>query len=254
MESIDICGVRVSAVNLTSACDVVCGWIKHVVKTYVCVVPVATIVECQSDKSYLEVINHAGMATPDGMPLVWLGKWRGCKNIERTYGPDLMQKLCDISQEKGYRHYFYGATADVCKKLEVSLKEKFPKLRIAGTFAPPFRKLTEDELKGVVAEINTACPDILWVGLGSPKQDFWMHELRAQLNVPVMIGVGAAFDFLSGVKRQAPRWMQRTGLEWFFRFCQEPARLWRRYLIGNTKFIYFLARSAIMKTKVSHEN
>jgi len=248
MEWIDVCGVRVSAINIPLACDIIGSWIKERRKAYVCVAPVSTIVECQENKDYRQIVNGANMVTPDGMPLVWCGKWQGSKVINRTYGADLMLALCDISQKEGYRHYFYGGTDFALQNLETRLKERFPRLVVVGKYAPPFRELTAEEDEQFIAEINRLNPDILWVGLGSPKQDFWMVRHRESLNVPAMVAVGAAFDFLSGVKRQAPRWMQRSGLEWIFRLCCEPRRLWKRYLVGNTKFLYYFLCDCFKKS------
>ncbi len=241
----DILGVQISAVNLSLACGVIRNWIENGIRTYVCIVPVSTVVECQKDKTYLEIVNQAGMATPDGMPVVWLGKWAGYKQVSRTYGPDLVLAVCEMSQEKGYRNYFYGGSPEALSLLTLKLKKRFPRLNIAGRLSPPFGELSFDIEKKVLSDINQARPDILWVGLGSPKQDYWMQRTRDQLNVPVMVGVGAAFDFLSGTKRQAPLWIRSAGLEWFFRLCCEPRRLWKRYLIGNTRFIYFLLRDYV---------
>ena len=243
IKRIDILGVKISAVNIPLACETIRAWIENKTQTYVCVVPVSTIVKCQRDKRYLEIINQAGMATPDGMPVVWLGKFLGNKTIERTYGPDLMEAFCQMSQEKGYKHFFYGGTAQVCRMLEARLKDRFPRLTVIGKHSPPFRDLTAEEDDWIVEEINRLKPDILWIGLGSARQDYWMAEHRNRLHVPVMIGVGAAFDFLSGAKKQAPRWIRNIGLEWFFRLCCEPRRLWKRYLVGNTQFIYYVAKN-----------
>ena len=241
----DILGVKISAVNLSVACRQISDWIENKTRTYVCIVPVSTVVECQKDKRYLEIVNQAGMATPDGMPIVWLEKLGGDKTIAGTYGPDLMEAVCQMSQQKGYKHYFYGGTPEACRMLEVKLKEKFPRVSIIGKHSPPFRDLTEKEEEDMVEEINRLEPDILWVGLGSPRQDYWMAQHLHRLNVPVMIGVGAAFDFLSGRKRQAPRWMRNIGLEWFFRLWAEPKRLWKRYLVGNTQFVFYLFKSLL---------
>ena len=246
----DILGVKVTITNLASACETISGWVHSRQKTYVCVAPVSTIVDCQRDMQYKEIVNNAGMTTPDGMPLVWLGKIRGEKVIERTYGPDLMLRLCQVSQEKGYRHYFYGGSPETIQLLSRRLKDQFPKLNIVGSYSPPFRDIRGQESEDVLKHIDSTNPDILWVGLGSPKQDYWMHQHRSRLNVPVMIGIGAAFDFLAGTKRQAPAWMRRCGLEWFFRFLCEPRRLWRRYLIGNTQFIYLLIKETF-KNRIS---
>ena len=245
IEKIDILGVKITPTNLPSACQTIEEWIQVGAPKYICVVPVATIVECQSNENFRRIVNRADMATPDGMPVVWLGKLAGHKTIDRTYGPDLMREVCRLSAKKGYKIYLYGATEPTCRRLELKLLEQFPHLNIVGRFSPPFRPLSDEENDQVLSKINQADPDILWIGLGSPKQDYWMSDYRARLKVPVMVGVGAAFDFLSGAKRQAPAWMQRSGLEWFFRLCCEPRRLWKRYLLGNTKFIYFLLRERI---------
>lgn len=238
----DVLGVRVSAVNLDLACRVIHGWISERAKTYVCVAPVATIIDCQRNPEYKDIINGSGMTTPDGMPLVWIGKRRGHRDMGRTYGPDLMQAFFEFSQDKGCRHYFYGGTQATLDKLIERIRRQFPKIQICGSFAPPFRKTVVTESRDIIGRINDAHPDVLWVGLGSPKQDFWMARNRAVLDVPVMIGVGAAFDFFAGTKPQAPLWMQKSGLEWFFRLCCEPKRLWRRYLLGNSLFIFLLMK------------
>jgi N-acetylglucosaminyldiphosphoundecaprenol N-acetyl-beta-D-mannosaminyltransferase len=244
-ESIDVLGVKISAVNLDFACQTIGQWIDFKQKTYVCVAPVSTIIDCQKDPQYRAIINNAGMTTPDGMPLVWLGKMRGEKAIARTYGPDLMLNLCNFSQQRGYKHYFYGGTLNTIECLSQRLKMKFPQLNIVGSFAPGLLKSGELEKEEVIAKINDASPDIVWVGLGSPKQDYWMHLHRSRLNAPVIIGIGAAFDFVAGIKPQAPRWMQRSGLEWLFRLMCEPRRLWKRYLLGNTQFIYLLIKESL---------
>ena len=243
-EQINVLGIKVNVTNLPLACQKIERWIKSGTKTYVCVAPVATIVDSQKDPQYRDIVNSAGMVTPDGMPLVWLGKLSGWKRIERTYGPDLMLRLCDLSQGKDYRHYFYGSSEQTLTRLAERLRLKFPKLNIAGSFAPDFRGVNQPESEEVLTRINQANPDILWVALGSPKQDYWMHLHRSKLKVPVMIGVGAAFDFLAGTKPQAPLWMRRCGLEWLFRLLCEPRRLWKRYLLGNAQFIYLLIKDA----------
>jgi len=239
---INIFGVRVDATNLTSACQRIENWIEQKKKTYVCISPVATIVDCQKDAKYCEIVNNAGMVTPDGMPVVWMGKLKGNQTIQRTYGPDLMRDFCQLSQQKKYRHYFYGGTELSIEKLKKNFKKQFPDLTIAGFFSPPMRSVGEPEEENILNQINAAKPDVLWVGLGSPKQDYWMANHRDKLEVPVMIGVGAAFDFFAGIKPQAPLWMRRSGLEWVFRLCSEPKRLWKRYLVGNTIFICLILK------------
>jgi N-acetylglucosaminyldiphosphoundecaprenol N-acetyl-beta-D-mannosaminyltransferase len=185
--------------------------------------------------------------TPDGMPVVWLGRAQGHREVERTYGPDLMLTLCDFGQARGWRHFFYGGTGDVCAKLVTRLKAKFPNMLVAGVIAPPYIPKAEAASRDVIDAINAARPDILWVALGSPKQDHWMALNRSALDVPVMIGIGAAFDFHAGIKPQAPQWMRRSGLEWIFRLCCEPGRLWKRYIIGNSLFVGWLVCDAFSR-------
>ena len=251
-EKFDICGVGVSAINLEKAADMIHEWIRSKYKAYVCVAPVSTIVDCQKDEIYRNIVNQADMVTPDGMPVVWVARSKGFREVSRTYGPDLMLLISDVGQQRGYRHYFYGGNQETCTLLFNTLKEKFPQINVVGHFSPEKVSLDYEEKKEVLDCINNAHADILWIGLGSPKQDYWMFHHRARLNVPVMIGVGAAFDFLSGQKKQAPRWMQKSGIEWLFRLCSEPKRLWKRYLIGNTLFIYFLIRSFLQKNNTSN--
>ncbi len=246
----NILGVQFSALNLKQATEIVGEFIEKKLKGYVCVCPVSTIMACQEDKDFLNIVNSASLVTLDGMPSVWIGKLKGYSHISRVYGPDLMLEVCALSEQRGYRNYFYGATEDVLNKLEYRLKQKFPKINICGKYAPPFRPLTKQEDAQIIEQINQANPDMIWVGLGSPKQDIWIHEHRNQLNASMCFAVGAAFDFLSGTKPQAPRWMQRSGLEWLFRFLSEPKRLGKRYLVGNTKFIYLLIKDCLRK-KVS---
>lgn len=247
MKKFDICGVKVSAINLNTAFHFIDDWIKLRQKTYICVAPVSTIVDCQKNERYRTIVNEADMVTPDGMPVVWVGRAKGFKEIQRTYGPDLMLLVCGEGQTKGYRHYFYGGTQKTCEILFDKLKEKFPQINVVGHYSPDLVSSDYEEKREVIDCMNNAHADILWIGLGSPKQDYWMKNHRHRLNVPVMIGVGAAFDFLSGQKKQAPRWVQKIGMEWFFRLCCEPKRLWKRYLIGNTLFFYFLLKSFFQK-------
>lgn len=244
----DVLGVKISAVDLAKAEDVVAGMVTHREKGYVCVAPVATVMDCQDDPAYLRIINAADMVTPDGVPIAWLGRRAGHRAVARTYGPDLMERLCDHGRAAGWKHFFYGATPAICDKLEACLKARFPGLNVVGKVSPPYMpkagRVTPDE----AARINAAGADIIWVGLGAPKQDFWCALNRPALEAPVMIGIGAAFDFLSGMKLQAPRWVQCSGMEWLFRLCCEPGRLWRRYLIGNARFIGLLSKEMIRKS------
>lgn len=247
VDKIKILGVGISDLNLEAAVNEVLGMVGRGQQGYICVVPVATLVDCQQDPRYRQVVNHAQMATPDGMPVVWLCHWHKARQVSRVYGPQLMKSVCDKGQEKGLSHFFYGSNPETLDKLMQRLTDKFPRIKIAGSYAPPYTPQPQVESSDVLAKINQAKPDIIWVALGSPKQDFWMSMNRPLLDAPLMVGVGAAFDFLAGVKPQAPKWMQRCGLEWFFRLCCEPGRLWKRYLIGNSLFVFYLLRSFFKK-------
>lgn len=233
---INVLGVKVNMLNLNQAYDVIDAWIQRGKQNYVSVAAVSTIMACHRSFAARKAVNSAGLVTPDGMPLVWLGQLLGC-NVGRVYGPDLMLLTCEKSIKKGYSHYFYGGKPGVPERLAARLKQRFPDLNVAGTYSPPFEKMTPKKDAAIVEKINRANPDIVWLGLSSPKQDFWMAEHLGKIKAPVMIGVGAAFDFHSGRVKQAPRWIQRSGLEWAFRLSQEPKRLWRRYLFDNPAFV-----------------
>lgn len=223
--------------TMAQAIDQISAWIETKARRYVSVCTVHTIMECRRDERVRQAVNQAGLATPDGMPLVWLSKWQSGLEVNRVYGPDLMLALCRHSAARGYRHYFYGGAEGVPELLATRLQSRFPGLKVAGCYAPPFRPLAPEEEAQIITRINQAAPDIVWVGLGTPKQDLWMAAHRSQLAAPVLIAVGAAFDFHTGRVAQAPRWMQRNGLEWLYRLLQEPRRLWYRYLIYNPLFV-----------------
>ena len=232
---------QISALSLSRAADIIDRWIADGAREYVSVCTCDTVLKCRDEEALSRVVNDAGFAAPDGMPLVWLGKWRG-HDVSRVYGPDLMLEVCSRGVEKGYRHFFYGATPEVLESLRTKLSERFPGIQIVGDYSPPFRALTEEEEAKVSKVINDTEPDLVWVGLGTPKQDFWVSDFRSRLSAAVLIPVGAAFNFHSGHLAQAPRWMMAVGLEWLFRLCCEPKRLWRRYLIGNPRFVYYAAQ------------
>ena len=228
-EYVPLLGVQISALNMQLALKQMETWLAERSSNYICVAPAHSIMECVNDPTLLPIFNGAGMVTPDGMAVVWLLKLKGRKHVERVYGPDLLLAACAHGLPKGYRHYFYGGAPGVAEKLVEELSERFPGLQVAGMLAPPFRPLSPEEDQEIVRQINAAMADIIWVGLGSPRQEIWMHSHLGKVNAPLMVGVGAAFDFLSGKKTQAPLWIQRNGLEWLFRFASEPVRLWPRY-------------------------
>jgi len=234
----NVLGVRVSAINPRDALDTIRLWIDQRQRRYVCVTGVHGVMESVNDPSLRAIHNGAGMVTPDGMPLVWLAWLNGWRRADRVYGPDLMLNVCGAQSMRNATHFLYGGGDGVAERLADSLRARIPGIRIAGTHTPPFRRPTPEEDSAAVDAINASNADIVWVGLSTPKQERWMAEHRSRLQAPVLIGVGAAFDFHAGLKRQAPRLIQRSGLEWLFRLCTEPRRLWRRYLSNNPRFIY----------------
>jgi N-acetylglucosaminyldiphosphoundecaprenol N-acetyl-beta-D-mannosaminyltransferase len=243
--------VSLSAMSLLDARDRVLNWVRSGQRHYVNVCTADTMVQCFDRPALAKIVQESGMATTDGMPLVWLARRFGFKQATRVYGPDLMLELCRATagSEHPYSHYFYGATEETLDKLRANLLEEFPDLRIAGMYAPPFRPLTDDEKRSVVDRINAAGADIVWCGLGTPKQDYWVAEFRPLLQASAMLAVGAAFDFHARRIRQAPRWMMEAGLEWLFRLYIEPRRLWRRYIIGNPRFILLVLHRQFLKRR-----
>ena len=245
LQRFNVLGVNVCALNIPMALDTIAKWIADRDPNYVTVTGVHGVMESQADEDLRRIHNEAGMVTPDGMPMVWIGKKRGFDFMDRVYGPDLMLEVCEASKEAGYKHFFYGGDEGVPELLRDKLTERFPGLQVTGTYSPPFRPLTEEEETEVIRMINDSGADIVWVGLSTPKQERWMAHYITRLNAPVLIGVGAAFDFHAGLKKQAPRWIQRSGFEWLYRLLSEPRRLWRRYLKNNLSFIYLIVLQAL---------
>lgn len=239
-ERVNVLGVGISAVNMDRALDNIDRWVKSGTRTYVCVCSVHGVMECQRSEELRRIFNSAGMVTPDGMPLVWLAA-RHDHAVSRVYGPDLMLAEFQRSTSTGHRHFLYGGGPGVASRLAERMRSRFGGLRVVGTMEPPFAPLDQLASPQTAAAINETNPDVVWVGISSPKQERWMARLRPLLEAPVLIGVGAAFDFHSGTVRQAPHWMQRSGLEWLFRLVTEPRRLWRRYLVNNPWFVWSLA-------------
>ena len=237
IQKMNILGVNVSAIDMEQAVKAIYSWVRHREQNYVCIRDVHGIIHCQDDEEYRRIHDYAGMVTPDGMPIVWMAHWLGFKQVKRVSGPDLMASVFEHSAENGYSHYFYGGEQSVVERLIDSVGIRYPGLQIAGYESPPFRPLTAKEDAAALQRINKTGADVLWVGLGTPRQEKWMADRVAELNVPVIIGVGAAFNFLIGEVARAPVWMQKTGLEWLFRLASEPQRLWRRYLLVTPRFI-----------------
>ena len=234
----NVLGVGVSAVNMTQALELIDQWVQERRRQYVCVCPVHSVMECRRSEDLRSIFNAAGMVTPDGMPLVWLAHMSGHSNVSRVYGPDLMLSELERSPRTGRRHFFYGGGPGVAELLADRMRARFPGLQVAGVLEPPFAPLDKLCTAETAEVINASRPDVVWIGMSSPKQDRWMACMRPLLEAPVLIAVGAAFDFHSGTVRQAPRWMQRSGLEWAYRLSVDPRRLWRRYLVDNPWFLW----------------
>ena len=239
-EELQYCTILKTNINVTNMEDTISYITEHLEElkgNYICVSNVHTTVMAFRDEKYRRVQNSAAMALPDGQPLSIVSRRRGYRQAQRVPGPDLMPAILDLSQEKGYTHYFYGSTEQTLAKLEKVLLARYPKLRIAGMYAPPFRKLTQAEDEEAVRRINDSGADFIWVALGAPKQEKWMYGHRHKVT-GVMIGVGAAFDFLAGTTKRAPMWMQKLCMEWVFRIMQDPGRMLPRYLNTNFAFVY----------------
>ncbi|PKO09681.1 MAG: glycosyltransferase [Chloroflexi bacterium HGW-Chloroflexi-2] len=225
----NILGVHINALNITNTLNIIENWIEQKNNNYICVTPAHSIMDCYKDFELRNIFNQSGLTTPDGMAVVWIMRLMGFKETGRVYGPDLMNSVCKLSESKGWKHFFYGSAPGVVESLKQRLSFRFPGLCVVGNYCPPFRELTKEEDDQIIQQINQSGADIIWVGISSPKQERWMYNHLGKINAPVMIGVGAAFDFLSGNKKQAPLWIQRSGFEWLYRFLQEPKRLWPRY-------------------------
>lgn len=238
--SISILGMRVDMIQIPETIELMEDWIVHKSHGHDIVVSNANdAVICKKNFMVQEAINSSSLSVPDGISLIILARWHKFPLKKRVYGPDLMDEFLKKAQKTEYTNFFYGATDLVLEKLVSNLKERFPSLKIAGSYAPPFRELTQAEEESNIEIINKACPDVLWVGLGCPKQQLWMHRNKNKLKVPVMVGVGAAFDFFAKTKPQAPHWVRDNGFEWLFRLITEPRRLWKRYLINGSLFFFY---------------
>lgn len=237
----NILGVNIAAINMQWLIEYLDENIDKLSGDYICVSNVHTTVTSYEEPEYCTVQNGGIMAIPDGGPLSTIGKKRGHKSMDRTTGPSLMDEIFRISVEKCYRHYFYGSTEETLEKLYGKLQENYPGLEIAGMYSPPFHALTDMEDKTIVKMINDTKPDFVWVGLGAPKQERWMAAHQGRVK-GLMIGVGAGFDYHAESISRAPKWMQKSNLEWFYRLMQDPKRLFKRYLLTNTKFIWLIGR------------
>lgn len=234
-----VLGQRLDATSYELATEQIMDWARGRESRYACITNVHVVMEGHDDPSFRKIINEGDLVTPDGMPLVWALKLFGVSTATRVYGPDLTLHVCRAAAENKLPIALYGGTSESLEVFEAFLSKEFPGVEVACAIAPPFRPLTEEEDLRYTQEIEASGARVLFVGIGCPKQERWMAEHRGRINMP-MLGVGAAFDFHTGRVKQAPSWMQKSGLEWAFRFMMEPRRLWRRYVIHNPRYLFFL--------------
>ena len=232
--TVNILGVNIAAINMDWLLQFTKDNIEKLSGDYICVSNVHTTVTSSEDEAYKAIQNGGIMAIPDGGPLSTVGRKRGAKDMARTTGPSYMGEVLKIG---GYRHFFYGSTEETLEKLSTNLAKDYPQSTVTGMYSPPFRELTEEEDNEIIEIINNTNPDFVWIGLGAPKQEKWMAAHQGKIN-GLMVGVGAAFDYFAGNIKRAPQWMQKTNLEWLYRLMQDPKRLFKRYFVTNSKFIW----------------
>lgn len=237
METCNILGVNIAVTNMSDTIKYIEENLEDLKGNYICVSNVHTTVMSYEDEEYRKIQNGGVLALPDGGPLSSISRKRGFSNAERVTGPDLMEEIFKISEEKGYSHYFYGSTQETLDELKVKLINKYPNLKIVGLYSPPFKKSVEKENINKIKEINSLKADFFWVGLGAPKQEIWMNIHKNEIN-SIMIGVGAGFDYHADKIKRAPKFMQNNNLEWAYRLMQDPKRLFNRYFKTNGKFIW----------------
>jgi N-acetylglucosaminyldiphosphoundecaprenol N-acetyl-beta-D-mannosaminyltransferase len=234
-----IAGTLVSITSLPRVLSVLEEWVREKSGRYIVCRDVHGVIKARSDPRLHDIHENADIVTPDGMPLVWTAKLLGHIEISRVCGPDLLSAACGHGVEFGWKHYFYGGTPDVVEKLARNLKARFPGMKIVGTYSPPFGEMSSEEIELACDKIRSSQADFVWVGLGSPKQEFWMADNVRRCGGAVLVSVGAAFDFHAGNVKRAPDWMRHSGLEWVYRLSQEPRRLWRRYLVLAPRFVIY---------------
>lgn len=253
LPSVRILGSRVHLVDLHDITALMDKWIREYAQGRKCRQIIVTgfhgIWEAYKTSDFKSILNSADLWVPDGIAPVWVARIRGMTNAVRTPGAELMKAFFELAKVEGYRSFFYGDTDKTLTSLREKLEQDYPGHKVVGTFSPPFRPLTPQEDEDVMTMINEARPDVLWVGLGLPKQDRWIFEHKSRLNLPIAIGVGAAFGFLSGDIKRVPAWIGDHGLEWIWRFFQEPKKLWRRDMIDGPRFLWnvFLELAGIKK-------
>jgi N-acetylglucosaminyldiphosphoundecaprenol N-acetyl-beta-D-mannosaminyltransferase len=237
-EYANVLGVNVSAIDLNKAVDMADQWIATQHHGYICVTGVHGVMEAQSDTEFRQILNHAFINAPDGMPMSWVGRLQGFNKMDRVFGPDFMASLCELSLKRHYRHFLYGGESGVAELLKERLESRFSGLQIVGTYTPPFRSLTAEEERELFTQLQESKPHILWIGLSTPKQERFMARYIDRFQVPLLVGVGAAFDYHTGRVSDCSDWIKRAGLQWLHRLLQNPRRLWKRYLRNNPAFVW----------------
>jgi N-acetylglucosaminyldiphosphoundecaprenol N-acetyl-beta-D-mannosaminyltransferase len=244
-QRVDVLGVGISALNLESAKRTILDRLQRREKGYICVTGVHGVIEAQDDSKFRNILNESFLTTPDGMPMVWVSWLRKHHEVDRVYGPDLMLEMAEATRDGKFTHFLYGGRPGIAELLQRRLVERFPGIRIVGTYTPPFGPLSPEQERELEGRFRQLKPDMTWIGLSTPKQERFMAQYLRKLDTTVMCGVGAAFDFHSKVVKQAPRWIQRSGFEWLYRTFQEPRRLFWRYLRNNTRFLWRYALSCV---------
>jgi N-acetylglucosaminyldiphosphoundecaprenol N-acetyl-beta-D-mannosaminyltransferase len=253
--AVEVLGVQLALTDYAEMLDWIDAMVTRGRRGYLCACNVHTVMASSEDSELKAALEAATINVPDGQPLVWAINALGHALPGRVYGPELMSRACERAVDNGHRFYLYGGrNQGALVQLALNLRRRFPGVRIVGGYSPPHRPLTDEEEAAVIEEINHSRADVVWAGIGVPKQEKWMARMRPQLSAPVLIGVGAAFDFHAGLVPQAPSWIQESGLEWAYRLAQEPRRLWRRYLRYNPKFVAAFAAQLVAERRGAPEN
>lgn len=251
----EFAGVKIHKTSLANAIKQIEDFIRSDKKSQVCVTNVYSVVMMQKDEKFKEANNLSSLSVADSMPIIWVSRLFSESLPERIAGMDLFYEFCKVASRENYKFFFLGSTEDTLNKMCLSLKKQFPKLQIVGTYSPPYKEnFSDKENLEIIEKVNKKNPDIVWVGMTCPKQEKWIYQNLKKLNVKVAIGIGAVFDFVAGNVKRAPKWMQKIGLEWFWRLIREPKRLWKRYLIGNTIFIWLVLKELFRKVFDSDTN
>lgn len=238
---VNVLGVGIHSVDLPCAVELMEMAILSRTRGYVCVTDVHTIMDAQDSPALLQVLNNSFLTVPDGRPSVWVGWAQGFSRMDQVAGPDLILEFCKLCSQKGYSQFFYGGAPGIAERLSGVLSERYPGLKVVGTYTPPFRPLNSQEEKEVTELIARLKPDVTWVGLGAPKQELFMAQHLNRFDTTLMVGVGAAFDMHTGRIKDAPQWLKPFGLSWVHRLIQEPRKLWKRYLKSHPRFIWGIA-------------